>query len=156
LRARRRKVLYAWLPIFVLSVATGPACAMQRSEPVAAAAVTARHAEHQPAATHHEHHAHVAAHDSQPANPEPHPCPHCPLGNATNVGHDACAAAEKLDQSSFVTAKDAGQRPQLALAPNWLLPAARAAPPLNAHPPPRTTLSFAAVPLRVTHCVLLI
>ncbi|HJR70326.1 MAG TPA: hypothetical protein VKA43_09830, partial [Gammaproteobacteria bacterium] len=80
-----------------------------------------------------------------------------PLASATNVGHDVCAATESPDHAGFVSAKDTSERPPLALAPNWLLPAARAAPPLIANLHPRAvSAAAAAVPLRVTHCVLLI
>jgi hypothetical protein len=156
LRARRRRVLGVWLPIFVLSAAAGPACAaMHAREPIAKVVSTAPHAAQAPAA--HGHHDHGASHDSQPASTEPPPCPHCPLAGAANVGSDTCAAAESpADHGGFVPAKDTSQRPQLALAPNWLLPAARASPPLIANLPPRSILPVAAVPLRVTHCVLLI
>lgn len=128
---------------------------MHRGEPVADTEATAPHATHPPAATH-EGHGHAASHDSQPPTPERPACPHCPLAGATNVGHDVCAATESPENGGFVTAQDTSHRPQLALAPKWLLPAARASPPLVANLPPHAILPVTAVPLRLTHCVLLI
>jgi hypothetical protein len=143
-RVRRRAVLYVLLPVFILSAAPGSACAAMRATPHAA--------QHAPAA--HAHHGH-AAHGAQPAAPQPHTCPHCPL-QAADVGHGTCAATESPDHGGFAPAKDTTERPSLALAPNWSLPAARAAPPLiaNLHPPP--TAPTRAVPLNIAHCVLLI
>jgi hypothetical protein len=128
---------------------------MRAGEPVVHAAATSPHAGHHAAASH-EHHGHAAAHDSEPASPKPRPCAHCPLASTADVGHDVCAASESPDHGGFVAAKDAGERPQLALAPNWLLPAARAAPPLIAHLHPRAVSPAASIPLRIWHCALLI
>ncbi len=128
---------------------------MRAGEPVLNDAATSPHAAHHAAAPH-ERDGHAAAHDSPPESPEGRPCPHCPLASAANVGHEVCAATESPDHGGFVAAKDTGERPQLALAPNWLLPAARAAPPLIANLHPRAVPPVAAVPLRVAHCVLLI
>jgi hypothetical protein len=128
---------------------------MRAGEPVAHDAAMSPHPAHHAAAPH-QHHGHTAANDSPPASQQPHSCPHCPLTSAANVGHDVCAATESPDHSGFVVAKDTTERLQLALAPNWRLPAARAAPPLIANVHPRPAPLAAAVPLRITHCVLVV
>jgi len=133
------------LPAFAMSATSAPACAAMRTTPD-----TAHHA-----ASPHAQHDHAAAHHATGHAPQPRTCPHCPL-KAADIGHGACAAAESPDHGGFAPLKDMSERPSLALASSWLLPAARAAPPLiaNLHPPP--TPPVPAVPLNVAHCVLLI
>jgi len=129
-----------------MSVISAPACAAMPTTPD-----TTSHA----ATSVHAHHGHAATHDAPDVPQQQHTCPHCPLKTAA-VGHGTCAAAESADHGGFAPAKDPTERPSLALAPSWLLPAARASPPLiaNLHPPPAPPVP--AVPLNVTHCVLLI
>lgn len=151
LRRRRRAVLCAVLPALALSVASGPACAAMLAASATNASVVTDgghdvHADHR--------HGAQAAHE--PAAPGL-PCPHCPLElGAANAGHAACVS---LDANEDGTATPTGTAsvcpPQIYLA-SWILPAARASPPLIGPAVTHDTPLGAAVSLNLRHCVLLI
>jgi hypothetical protein len=115
----------------------------------------APHAAHH-AETGHAHGSNTATHDGESTPPQLRACPHCPLASAANVGHGVCVATEGPDHGGFATAKDASERPPLVLTPNWLLPAAGAAPPLIANLSPQAAPAVAAISLNTAYCVLLI
>jgi hypothetical protein len=112
------------------------------------------------AETQHSHDAHASHHHGaaadEPAAPIA-PCPHCPLeSGAANAGHASCVTVDAQQDGSAAPAKaENAPVPPVFLA-NWLLPAARASPPLIGPPLGHTTVLASAVALNIRHCVLLI
>jgi hypothetical protein len=114
-------------------------------------------ATHDGAGNHAAHHEHAAADSGERTAPPGAPCPHCPLeAGAANSGHATCVAIDGHgDGSAQPKAPLDRPLPPVVLS-NWLLPAARAAPPLIG-PLERTSEPVtAAVALNIRHCVLLI
>jgi hypothetical protein len=152
LRRRQRVVLRVLVPVFALSAASSPACAAMTAS-VADAATEAHHA----ARAHAAHHDHEAAHTTeQPVAPAATACPHCPLeAGAANAGHGTCTSIDGRQDGSAQQHPPVDRAATSILPPNWLLPAARAAPPLIG-PFGLTAPLVAPVPLNLRHCVLLI
>jgi hypothetical protein len=149
LRRRRRSILCALLPAFALSVATGPTCAAMRGAPTSGTTVEL-HDSHDARASHH----HGSAPTEEPAPAIP--CPHCPLeSGAANAGHATCVTADAQESSGAAPAKAPTTPPPVFLA-SWLLPAARASPPLIGTPFAHTVPPADSVTLTIRHCVLLI
>lgn len=143
LRARKRAILLAVLPALALASAAGTACAATHAEPAAAHAAGDAHVAH-----------HVAGHDEHSSAPAQ-PCPHCPLeSGSANAGHSACAIDEGQDGGGAAPAKSVVEH-QAPLTHEWLLPAARAAPPLIAAPSD-VAPAAGARPLTLRYCSLLI
>lgn len=147
LRARKRAVLCAVLPALALASAAGTACAATLAAPAPTHASV-----HAVADTHAAHHA--AGHgEHSPAPAEA--CPHCPLeSGGANVGHAACAIDAGQDDGGAAPGKSVVEH-QPPLPHDWLLPAARAAPPLIAAAPDVAPLA-SALPLTLRYCSLLI
>ena len=146
LRHRRRAVLCAVLPALTLSAVSGPACAAMRTAPVMASE------------THTSHVAHTTHHENLPQAHEPAaPCPHCPLeSGAANADHTSCVTiGVQEDGGAAPTKASTASVPPVFLA-SWLLPAARASPPLIDPSLAHNLPPADSVTLTIRHCVLLI
>jgi hypothetical protein len=111
------------------------------------------------AETQHSHDAHVSHHHGTGADePAPvAPCPHCPLeSGAANAGHASCVTVDAQQDGSAAPAKAQSMSAPAVLLANWLLPAARASPPLIGPPLGHVAPLPNAVTLNIRHCVLLI
>jgi len=103
----------------------------------------------------HDAHRHAAP-AGEPAAPST-PCPHCPLeSGAANVDHASCVTVDAQEDRSTAPPNVPSVPAPPVFLTNWLLPAARASPPLI---PPAVAHNIplaVAVPLNLRHCVLLI
>jgi hypothetical protein len=120
-----------------------------------------QHPPSQAAAENHNSHDVHAAHRhaapaAEPVAPST-PCPHCPLeSGAANVDHASCVAVDAQEDGGAAPPSVPSVPAPPVFLESWLLPAARASPPLIAPAVAHDMPLALAVPLNLRHCVLLI